>query len=273
MKRVTFIVLYLILILPHLGEAGIVIEEMSYSKSTPSEKEKTITYISRNRVKVMESDGNYMLWDFNKGTLYIVNPHKKYYAGGIMVEEFIKELKEIKEAIRKIQHEIEKEIEKSFEMSFEKSFEKTPPTELTTKEKVTVKNTGQVTTIAGYPATKYAVYRDGSLESEVWLSPEAEAEIKKELDYKKFEKLLRELERAMEVEFGPSSIDEEDLQTNELDWLDEQGWEMKEVNHYFGNVSEVIKIKKMDIPDKEFVLPSGYKKVSTKIFMGLGDEK
>lgn len=261
MKRVPFIILCLIFVLPHLAHAGIVIEEINYSKSTPGEKEKTITYISRNRVKVVESDGNYELWDLNKGTLYIVNPHQKSYAGGIMVEEFIKEIKEMKEAIRKMQQE----------MGI--PFKKTPPTKPITKEKVTVKNTGQATTIAGYPATKYAVYRNGRLESEVWISRELEVEIKKELDYKKFEKLGRELERAIEVEFGPSSTDEEDLQTTELDRLYEQGWEMKEVDHFFGDVTEVIKIKKMDIPDKEFVLPIGYKKVSAQKFMELEDEE
>lgn len=267
MKKVLFIILYLIFILPHLVHAGIVIEEIgyrkSYSKSTPSEKEKTITYISRNRIKVVESDGSYELWDLNKGTFYMVNPHQKSYTGGIMVEEFIREIREMKEGIRKMQEEMGKFLEK------------TPPAKPTVREKVTVKNTGQVTTIAGYPATKYAVYRNGKLDSEVWIAPKLEVDIKKELDYKRFEKLERELERVfLEAEFGPGVEESLDiLDTTELDLLYEKGFVVKEIDYSFDYVTEVIKIKKMALPDMEFVLPSGYKKVSAQEFMELEEEK
>lgn len=264
MQRIPFLVFYIaLIILPTSVQAGIVIEEISYSKANPDEKEKTITYISKNQVKEVESDGNYTLWDLNKGTLYRVNPRKKSFAGGEFIEEFIKEMKE---AIRQM---------KEMGMPSEKMPppEKTAPPKPAPRLKYTVKNTGQTTRIAGYLATKYQVYRGKDLDEEVWISQDLEKEIKKDLDYKRFERLYRELERALEAAFGPLSTTEVEMDdTTERDRLYEQGWEMKGIDHSIGEVTEVIKVEKKEIPDREFQIPLGYKKVSARIFLEMEEE-
>lgn len=258
MKRILFIILYLTFLIPALAQAGIVIEEISYDKNNPKDEEKTVTYISANRVKVVQSEGEYELWDLNKGTIYLVNPQKKIYSGGEAIEVFIKEMKE---SIQKMQQEMG---------VVGMLFKKTTPAKSGTKEKVIVKNTAQTITIAGYPAVKYEVYRGKKLDEEVWLAKDVE--IKKELDYKKFEKLARELERAMEVEFGLSSSAEEEIDTTELDRLYEQGFVLKSIDHSINGVTEVTKVYKRDIPAKEFQVPAGYRKLDTQLFMELEEE-
>jgi len=127
----------------------------------------------------------------------------------------------------------------------------------TSGQDVSIVKLGDGGTIAGYKTVKYKVLAGGELFKEIWLT--LDSSLMKE--YKPLMPVLKKFNSCtsrMEMESSPEN-------TPEYQKLSEAGFELKSVRYESGNPepeTDVVQLKKKTIPESEFKVPSGYKKVS-----------
>jgi len=235
--------------------AGLVIKEKIQAENG---METILTYIEGDMVKNVMPDGSYMIIDLTKREMIEVNPSKKQYSV-IKIDEMKKEMDQtmskIKEQLAGLPPEQRAMIEKMMGgMMGAKA-----------ASAATVK-TGQHAKIAGFKAEQYKIMQNGKPVVEVWLSPDLLRYMKKEMDSAK----IKAFEKAMD------SVDEmlsmmpvgEDSVLKKMKELEKKGHIVKEVDYSDPEnpvvVSQVVAVQRRSIPRSEFLVPSGYKKVSWK---------
>ncbi len=237
--------------------AGLVIKERI---QTENGMETILTYIEGDMVKNVMSDGTYVIIDLTKREMIEVNPAKRQYSV-IKIDEIKKEMDQamskMKEQLAGLPPEQRAMIE---QMMGEMMGSKAAP------GSVTVKKTGQHAKVAGFRADQYRIMQNGKPVMEVWLSPDLLKYMKKEMDSAK----IKAFERAMD------SLDEmlsmmpmgSDNVFKKMKELEKKGHIVKEVDlSDHGKptvVSQVVAVQRRSIPRSEFLVPSGYKKVSWK---------
>ncbi len=250
MKTKGFFLVLILLLLASQAFAGWVIEEVAgYAEG--QETRETI-YFQKNRIKILTSE-MIMIYDLEKGVLYFLNPDREIYWSGTP-EQFLKDMKEtMKLQMEKMLEEMTPEQREAYKKVMEEMAEakKATPEK---KVKVEVKKTSEKATIAGYSTQKYQIWVDGELKEELWIS--TEINLKDEIDLKKFVQLFEALDAAAGEESYKSSP--------EYMGLMKQGYWLRSIDYTFGEkgtVREATKVEKKRIPDSEFKVPQGYRKV------------
>jgi len=251
MKAKVILSLFIVLFLTSQAFAGWMVE--SVNRDTNGEETTEILYVQKNKMKSVGPE-MIMITDLDKNLLYIVNPKpefKIYWSG--TPEEMRKEIeemtKQMEEAYLKNMSPEQREQYKQYKESM-----KEKPKEPPTKKKFEVKKTSEKAIVAGYPTRKYQVWVNGELKEELWIS--SKIKIKDEID-------LNKLEKFKEAMSGPE--EEESYESSpEYMALMEQGIPLKSINYsnQGNSVNEVKKVEKRKIPDSEFKVPKGYKKIS-----------
>jgi hypothetical protein len=130
---------------------------------------------------------------------------------------------------------------------------------------VKVESTAETAMIAGHKATKNLVYADGKPYQEVWLAKGLT--MKADLDLKRLRGLQAKLTQAIMIDLPSRQAVEEDPAYEQLL---EQGYPLKIVELGEGgepeSVTEVVRIDKRDIPDREFQVPEGYRRIDLHEF-------
>jgi hypothetical protein len=130
---------------------------------------------------------------------------------------------------------------------------------------VTIEPTAETATIAGHQATKIMVYADGKPYQEVWLAKGLT--LKGDLDLKRLRGLQAQLTQAI-MPHPPSRQGVEADPSYEQ--LLEQGYPIKIVEFGEGgepeSVTEVVRLDKRDIPEREFQVPEGYRRIDLREF-------
>ena len=130
------------------------------------------------------------------------------------------------------------------------------------KVKVDVKKTSDKATIAAYSGQKYQVLVDGKLKEELWVC--AKINLKDEGDINKLNQLI-------EAMSGPGEEDNSYEHSTEYVKLMEQGYSLKSIEYdEEGNKEDVtvaVKVEKKNIPNSEFEVPKGYRKLSAAEFI------
>jgi hypothetical protein len=124
---------------------------------------------------------------------------------------------------------------------------------------ISIKNSGVSENISGYKASKYEVFHNDKLNEELWLTNDLN--IQKELDLKKMSNLMTEFKK-VNKRLGNDTVVNEDAFIN---LFANGGFPLKTVDRSFGEtvyIEEVVDIRKEDIPEDNFKLPSGYKEKS-----------
>jgi Domain of unknown function (DUF4412) len=121
-------------------------------------------------------------------------------------------------------------------------------------------------------AMKVMVYADGKPYQEVWLAKDLT--MKADLDLKRLRGLQAKLMQAIMTDIISRQSVEEDPAYEQLL---EQGYPIKIVELGEGgepeSVTEVVRLDKRDIPDREFQVPEGYRRIDLREFFGEELEK
>ncbi|MFQ5737297.1 MAG: DUF4412 domain-containing protein [Thermodesulfobacteriota bacterium] len=255
--RLTVLAVLMLVLAPLSAQAGWVMTERvdSYSwsrskgryRSSSSEQK---SYMVKGRVRSNEggegtgTDESWTVFDLDRGRILMVNSKRRIYYEGPL-KEWLDTMKKVSEAMKKMAEGM-----------------KDMPGMKGLSTKPVIKKLGNGGRIAGYPTFKYRVSVGGSIDSVVWIAPNA----KLPGEIRKMDERMTELMRSTGLE-----IKELELQA--------MGMEMK-TEHYFSGkgkpdqVTTVVSMKKQKIPASVFEAPKGYRRAaSIEEFSNAGEER
>ena len=126
---------------------------------------------------------------------------------------------------------------------------------------VSIDQAGTGDVVAGLKTTQYRISVNGRLAKEVWLTNDLSLMKDIKPYMAKFLKMSQEMSRCTSMRRSMmGGFDLEGSQAYQK--LMEKGYPLREKDKRSGWVREIVKLEKMPIPDSEFALPKGYKKVS-----------
>jgi Domain of unknown function (DUF4412) len=259
--------------MPMLVNAGWVIEQIEYA-NLGAEGTRTVQYISKNRLKTV-ADGNSFIMDFAKNLFLATNQEQRVYWTG-SVEAYVRELKTFQQAAndlaRKQMEEALKEMSPEQRQPMEELLQQmrsttasSPAQPTAHRPVVKVEPNADTATIAGHQATKIMVYANGKPYQEVWLTKGLS--LKDDLDLKRLRGMQSQLTQAILPTLSSRQAVEEDPA---YERLLEQGYPVKIVELGEGgepeSVTEVVRLEKRDIPEREFQIPEGYRRIDLREF-------
>jgi len=255
--------IFLVLILfTDYSYSGIVMEQMRYELKTPDKKDKGILLIQDNKMLFKDTTNNVStLFDFDRDQMIVLDHNGQTFtvidpkAFVKAIEDYTKEVKRMRqkhlESLPPEQREMVEKMIKKRELESGKNG--------TGKIVISIKNSGVSENISGYKASKYEVFHNDKLNEELWLTNDLN--IQKELDLKKMSNLMTEFKK-VNKRLGSDTVVNEDAFIN---LFANGGFPLKTVDRSFGEtvyIEEVVDIRKEDIPEDNFKLPSGYKEKS-----------
>jgi hypothetical protein len=259
--------------IPMVASAGWVIEQVEYA-NLGAEGTRTLQYISKNRLKTV-GDGNTFIMDFAKNLFSAIDPENRLYWSGT-VDAYVQEVKTFQQAANDLAREQMEEAMKEMPPDQRKPMEdllqqmrgangSSPAPPAAKQPAVKVEKTAETATMAGHKATKIMVYADGKPYQEVWLAKGLT--MKADLDLKRLRSIQAKLTQAIMADISSRQAVEEDPAYEQLF---EQGYPIKTVELGEGgepeSVTEVVRIDKRDIPDREFQVPEGYRRIDLHEF-------
>jgi Domain of unknown function (DUF4412) len=268
------VVLWLIgLGMPLVGSAGWIIEQVEYA-NLGAEGTSTRQYIAKNRLKTV-GEANTFIMDFAKNLFIATDQETRVYWSGT-VDEYVREVKSFQQAANDLAREQMEEAMKEMPPDQRKAMEdllqqmrsanaSSPSPPAAKRPAVKVESTAETAMLAGHKATKNMVYADGKPYQEVWLAKGLTT--KADLDLKRLRGLQTKLTQAIMIDLPSRQAVEEDPAYEQLL---EQGYPLKIVELGEGgepeSVTEVVRIDKRDIPDREFQVPEGYRRIDLHEF-------
>ena len=209
------------------------------------EKEGDQTLISKGRLKSSADNISWIL-DGPGNKVYFIDGHEKTYATG-SVEDYCGATTALIEQTMK---NLPAEQRKSLEQMLKKGDEEARHT-------VSVIAAGDGGNVAGLKTVKYKVEVDGELYEEIWLATDSDLLN----EFKSLKPLLRKFSTCAST-FGTEFTPEN---TPEYLQLMENGIEVKSIAYTDGNpepVTDVVKLKKKDLPETEFSVPPEYRQIT-----------
>jgi Domain of unknown function (DUF4412) len=258
---------------PMIASAGWVIEQIEYA-NLGAEGTRTLQYISKNRLKTV-GDGNTFIMDFAKNLFIATDQENRVYWSGT-VDAYVQEVRTFQQAANDLAQQQMEEAMKEMPPDQRKSTEEllqqmrsanvsSPSPPAAKRPAVKVEPTPEIATIAGHQATKIIVYADGKPYQEVWLAKGLT--LKADLDLKRLRGLQAQLTQAIMADIHSRQAVEEDPVYEQLL---EQGYPIKIVELGEGgepeSVTEVMRIDKRDVPEREFHVPEGYRRIDLREF-------
>jgi hypothetical protein len=256
-----------------VASAGWVIEQIEYA-NLGAEGTRTLQYISKNRLK-MVGDSNTFMMDFAKNLFIAADQEHRIYWSGT-VEVYMQEVKAYQQAANDLARAQMVETMKEMSADQRKAMEdllqqmpsanaSSPSPPVARRPDVTIEPTAETATIAEHKATKIMVYVDGKPYQEVWLAHGLT--MKADLDLKRLRGLQAQLSQAIMANIpSRQSVEEDPAYTQLL----EQGYPIKIVELGEGgeaeSVTEVVRIDKRDISEREFQAPEGYRRIDLHEF-------
>ena len=259
--------------MPMLASAGWVIEQIEYA-NLGAEGTRTLQYIAQNRLKTV-GDGNTFIMDFAKNRFIATDPENRLYWSGT-IDAYVHEVRTFQQAANDLAREQMEAAMKDMPPDHRKSMEdllqqrqkahvSSPSQPIAKRPTVKIEPTAETATIAGYHATRIMVYADGKPYQEVWLAKGLT--LKTELDFKRLRGLQAQLTQAIMADIPSGPAVEEDPAYEQLL---EQGYPIKIVELGEGgepeSVTEVVRLDKRDIPEREFQVPEGYRRIDLREF-------
>jgi hypothetical protein len=259
--------------MPIMASAGWMIEQIEYA-NLGAEGTRTLQYISKNRLKTV-GDGTTFIMDFAKNLFIATDQeHRVYWSG--TVDAYVREVKtfqraandlaraQMEESMKEMPPDQRKSVEDLLQqMRGSNASSPSPPT--AKRPVVKVEPTVETATIAGHQAMKIMVYADGKPYQEVWLAKGMT--LKADLDLKRLRGLQTQLTQAIMAELPNRQAVEEDPAYEQLL---EQGYPIKIVELGESgepeSVTEVVRLDKRDIPEREFQIPEGYRRIDIREF-------
>jgi hypothetical protein len=269
-----YVVLWMVgLWFPTAAWAGWIIEQIEYA-NLGAEGTRTVQYIAKNRLRTMGDDNTFMM-DFTKNLFIAADDENRVYWSGT-VNDYVQEVKAFQQAANDLAREQMEEAMKEMPPDQRKTMEEllqqmrsatapVPSQAASKRPEVKVVQTAETAMLAGHTAAKMMVYADGKPYQEMWIAKGLT--LKADLDLKRLRSLQGKLMQAIMTDL-PSRQPVEDDPAYER--LLEQGYPMKIVELGEGgepeSVTEVVRIEKRDIPEREFQVPEGYRRIDLHEF-------
>jgi hypothetical protein len=256
------------------------IEQIEYA-NLGAEGTRTLQYISKNRLKAV-GDGNTFMMDFAKNVFMATDHESRVYWSGT-VDAYVQEVKSFQQAANELARQQMEEAVQEMAPEQRKAAEDllqqrrsanassiSPP--IAKRPVVTVEPTPETATIVGHMATKMLVYADGKPYQEVWLAKGLT--LQADLDMKRLRAIQAQLTQALMAGIHSRQAVEEDPA---YERLFEHGYPIKIVELGEGGEpasgSEVVRLEKRDIPEREFQVPEGYRRIDLRDFFRAELEK
>ena len=262
--------------------AGWIIDEV-----VGDDKQRQRLYLQANRLKTVSFDGNRVteaiVMDLDAQTImqidykdrtYMTATAKEYAEtmregfkamGDTMGGQLQSQMKEMEEQLKQLPPEQRRQLEAMMRQAQQGARKQAQPAlkpEDCRPENVEVKRTGKNMTVAGYDASGYQIFNNGTLDSEVWIAPAITAV--REIDPQKLERLVREMMKAL-----PQCPPRGQMFGVDPVWkLMKDGYPVRSVEKDGGSVTEVVKAESRSLGAGEFQPPSGFARKTLKEMMG-----
>lgn len=262
--------------------AGWIIDEV-----VGDDKQRQRLYLQANRLKTVSFDGNRVteaiVMDLDAQTImqidykdrtYMTATAKEYAEtmregfkamGDTMGGQLQSQMKEMEEQLKQLPPEQRRQLEAMMRQAQQGAQKQAQPAvkpEDCRPENVEVKRTGKNMTVAGYDASGYQIFNNGTLDSEVWIAPAITAV--REIDPQKLERLVREMMKAL-----PQCPPRGQMFGVDPVWkLMKDGYPVRSVEKDGGSVTEVVKAESRSLGAGEFQPPSGFARKTLKEMMG-----
>ena len=243
---IKYLLLIILLAIPMYCYGGMKIDSIVYGLGEEV-RERTVTYIDNNHIKIERANGKYKLIDHDRGMMFEIDPERKEYIHDTLdniAKDLRNENKIVKESLRK--HSVQDD--------------------LSISSTIRVNKTSDIMLIAGLKTNKYEVYIDQKLYQEIWITKDIELG-RSFFGYKNFLKWKQELYELI-TDDSPGCY-----ASPEYNKLFGEGLQMKKIQYGWHNVmvpqvEEVTNVKRIKVPKKEFRMlkPMKYKKVTPHIF-------
>lgn len=248
--------------------AGWIIKEKIYDTDN-KEITNQIVFIQDNKIKQVGEDFT-TVFNLDDNTITLYRPEIRIYWKGT-VDEYKREMHETYEIMMKMELEkIPSDQQESAEEMFKKMMKVMENPDLTTEPSmdVLIRQTADNENIAGYNSSKYQVFINGILKEDIWVSEEVN--VSEDLDIRKFYHQVYQLSGGFRDDFEYQS-------GAQYIQLIEKGYFLRSKDYQYGfqTITEVTEITEKDLPESEFDIPAGYKKVSLPdlgIFNGSDEE-
>ncbi len=265
LKKIIFLILFVFI---QNGISGIVIEEEYYSSNFGKKnKKKDIIIFQNNKVKTQtEVYQRKMISIINldNDTIVFYSPLRKIYSKMNFAQYFNyfdKMRKNFEKKMKSLSPEEKKIMEKL--ISGEKKL-----------QKIKIQKDKFFPVIAGFPTEHYKVFNGEELVAQFFISKQLKDMISQEIDYKKYITFSSRIDLKTRSVFNIYGKNKLSLKLSEIKSdLEKKGYLMKEIIKvfipFFGettDITEVLSVSILTIPEKEFNIPSHYKKVPFEIF-------
>jgi hypothetical protein len=185
---------------------------------------------------------------------------QSYQAMGQQMGQMQGQMKEMEEQLKGLPPEQRREIEKMMKQMQAQSAPQAKPEDCA-PDKVDVKSTGKKVTVAGYDATGYQVFSNGTFDAEVYIAPGITAV--REMDPRKFERMMSEMTKAM-----PQCPPRGGMFGSDPMWkLMKDGYPVRSVDKD-GATTEVVKAEHRSLGANEFEPPTGFARKTLQEMMG-----
>jgi hypothetical protein len=252
------------------------------------DKQRQRLYLQSNRLKTVSMDGarvtQAVVMDLDAQTITHIDYKErafttataKEYAdamregfqmmGEAMGQSMQGQMKELEEQLEQLPPEQRRQIEAMMRQAQPQGAQKPAKParkpENCVPDTVEIKRTGKSMTVAGYDASGYQIFTNGTLDSEVWIAPAISAA--REIDPEKLERMVREMMKAM-----PQCPAKGQMIGADPVWkLMKDGYPVRSVEKVGGTVTEVVKAESRTLGANEFQAPAGFARKSLKDMMG-----
>ncbi len=214
------------------------------SPSSPGGHSQLATYVSQNRIKY-ETRAWTQIIDLKNQRLLVINHIGRMYWEG-SIDEYITASAKRAQGMRarrdKVLQRMPPERRKAVERRGGPFDTMAPVLE------ITVTQTSEENSVAGYKARKYIVQRNGEPYEETWVTKDID--LGTDVDMQRLKEFIARLQAARTT--PPGAV------LAELTELVDEGYPVKTVNLISNIVKEVVQAERRDIPSKEFIVPQGY---------------
>jgi len=200
--------------------------------------------IEKNKVRLAQPHTTSLI-DYDESRFTILNPNRQYFWSGT-VDEYVAEM--VRTRARAAKEKTGKEADGQVPAVNPDSL---PP--------VTITKTDETATIAGYETRKHEIKVRDELVEELWIAEDLD--VSDDMDAKKVLAYQKKMSSAM---VGNSATTYNALyHSPEYKKMMEKGFVLRSITHHIAGGFErnATALKRMEIPESEFKVPDGYRKV------------
>ena len=231
-----------------ISRAGIVMNQVRYQKGDKTMQKGNIL-IQNNRLRFNDLDSNVSsIIDFNNENMIIIDHNKKTYISTTL-DEYIKGVEEMTSRMEKEMEDHLDSLPPEQQKPVKELMKKNKlQTEKKKKSTLSVKQTSEVSNIAGLDSSKFQILIDGQLNEEIWVS--SSEKFKNELDFGEFASTMKKLKTISQM-YSTHKLANTDL----LNDIYGKGYPLKTADYSVNKpvyIEEVTDINSMDIKEDSF---------------------